>query len=118
MLIALTVDIDIKPGSFPNSINLGAGGSVPVAILSSAVFDATTVDPITVTLANANVKLRGKGTPQASLEDVDGDGFEDLVVHVETEALELSEEDTAAVLVATTTDGILLRGVDTVRVVP
>ncbi len=44
---------DIKPGSFPNSINVGAGGNVPVAIFSSSTFDATTVDPTTVTLASA-----------------------------------------------------------------
>ena len=58
----LTVVIDIKPGSFPNSINLGSGGNVPVAICSTLDFDATTVDPLTVTLASAPAKLKGKGT--------------------------------------------------------
>ena len=50
---AINVTIDIKPGAFPNSINLGSNGNVPMAILSSADFDATTVDPETVTLADA-----------------------------------------------------------------
>ncbi len=36
------VEIDIKPGSYPNSINLGNNGVIPVAILSSWEFDATT----------------------------------------------------------------------------
>lgn len=84
----LRVQIDIKPGSFPNSINLGSEGTVPMAILSSATFDATTVDPVTVSLASAPVKLKGKGTPMASFEDVDGNGLPDLVVQVSTEALQ------------------------------
>ncbi|NIN12133.1 MAG: hypothetical protein GTN78_24670, partial [Gemmatimonadales bacterium] len=85
------VDIDIKPGSDPNSINLGSNGSVPVAIFSTADFDATTVDPSTVILADAAVKVRGKGTPMAAAEDVNGDGLLDLVVHVETSGLALTD---------------------------
>ena len=115
---ALIVEIDIKPGSFPNSINLGSGGNVPVAIFSSATFDATTVDPLTVTLAGATVKLKGKGTPMASSEDVDGDGLLDLVVHVSIEALQLTNGDTEAILGGRTLDGTSITGVDTVRVVP
>jgi len=57
----IRVAIDIKPGSDPNSINLSSAGVVPVAILSSATFDATQVDPASVTLAGARVKLIGKG---------------------------------------------------------
>jgi len=110
--------IDIKPGSFPTSIDLGSGGTVPVAIFSTADFDATTVDPTTVTLASAPVKLKGKGTPMASFEDVDGDGLLDLVVHVSTEALQLSAMDTEAVLEDTTFGGASIRGIDTIRVVP
>ena len=106
----LEVVIDIKPGNFPNSINLGSGGTVPVAIFSAIDFDATTVDPLTVTLAGAEVALKGKGTPMASAEDVDGDGLLDLVVHVSTEALELSETDTEAVLEGKTIDGMAIEG--------
>lgn len=114
---ALQVPIDIKPGSFPNSINLGANGSVPVAILSTASFDATTVDPATVTLASAPVRMRGNGTLMASSQDVNGDGRLDLVVHVSTDALQLSQTDTEAVLEGRTFGGQSIRGVDTVRVV-
>jgi hypothetical protein len=116
--IPFQVTIDIKPGSDPNSINLGSEGTVPVAIFSTVTFDATTVDPVTVILASAPVKLRGKGTPMASFEDVNGDGLLDIVVHVETEALQLSETDTEAILDGQTFDGTPIRGVDSVRVVP
>ncbi|MBI4454937.1 MAG: SBBP repeat-containing protein [Acidobacteria bacterium] len=112
------VVIGIKPGSFPNSINLGSGGTVPIAIFSTTTFNARTIDPITVTLASAPVKLRGQGTPMTSIQDVNGDGLLDLVVHVSTEALQLAETDTQATLQGTTADGSCITGVDTVRVVP
>ena len=54
----------------------------------------------------------------ASFEDVIGDGLLDLVVHVSTEALQLSVTDTEAVLEGKTSDGTPIRGQDTVRVVP
>jgi hypothetical protein len=100
---------------------------VPVAILSSADFDALTVDPNTVMLAEARVKLRSNGTSQASFEDVNGDGLLDLVVHVVSEALELTAADTEAVLqgmafplgvLSRPFGGRSIRGVDSVRVVP
>jgi hypothetical protein len=113
-----TVAIDIKPNSTPNTINLGSGGVVAVAILSSATFDATTVDPLTVTLASAPVKLKGNGTPQVIVQDVNGDGRLDLIVHIQTEALQLNESDTQAVLEAETFGGTAIVGTDIVRIVP
>lgn len=115
---AICVAIDIKPGSDPNSIKLGSSGTVPVAIFSMATFDATTVNPTSVTLASAPVKLKGKGTPMASFQDVNGDGRVDLVVHVDTEALKLSETDTQALLEGMTFGGRRILGSDSVRVVP
>ncbi len=115
---ATGVRIDIKPGSFPNSINLSSNGVVPVAIFSTASFDATTVDPLSVTLAGAHVRLKGKGTPMASFQDVTGDGRLDLVVHVSTEALELTGTDTLAVLRGKTFAGTPIMGIDSIRVVP
>jgi hypothetical protein len=115
---AQTVAIDIKPGSFPNSINLGSGGTVPVAIFGTPTFDARTIDPLTVTLASASVQLKGRGTPMASFEDVNRDGFLDLVIHVRTEALQLTERDTVAVLQGNTFTGTFIIGTDSVRVVP
>ena len=118
MLEAIQVEIDIKPGSDPNTINLGSNGNVPVAIFGTETFDTTEVDPLTVTLAGAGVKLKGKGTPMASFEDVDGDGIDDIVVHVDTTALELTEGDMEAILEGMTFGGQKIRGVDTIRIVP
>lgn len=113
----ILAEIDIKPGSYPNSINLGSKGNVPVAIFSTTDFDATTVDPRSVTLGGASVKLKGKDTPMASFEDVNGDGLDDIIVHVETTGFELSLGDTVAVLEGFTFDGTPIRGEDTIRIV-
>jgi hypothetical protein len=78
----IQVAIDIKPGSDPNKINLSSKGVIPVAILSVANFDATTVLPMSVELAGAGVAVRGK-KPLAHAEDVDSDGDVDLLVQIE-----------------------------------
>lgn len=114
------VDIDIKPGSYPNAINLGSNGVIPVAILSSDAFDATTVDPETVSLAGAGVAVRGKGNKcLASQEDVNGDGLTDLVVKIETENLGPGTfQNGTAILTGETSDGVKFTGSDEITIVP
>jgi hypothetical protein len=111
-----TVDIDIKPGSYPNSINLGSNGNVPVAIFSTEDFDATTVDPSTITLAGAEVRIRGKGDPSRYFQDVDGDGLLDVLVHVDTQTF-VPATDAEAILEGETFDGKKIRGVDSINIV-
>jgi hypothetical protein len=117
-LTSISIAIDIRPGATPNNINLGSGGVVPVAILSSATFDATTVDPMTVSLNGATVKLKGNGSYQTIQQDVNGDGRTDLIVHVNTSALELSAADVVATLTGLTVAGQPFHGKDLVRIVP
>jgi hypothetical protein len=118
------VCVDIKPGSFPNSINLGSQGVVPVAFLTDQYFDAATIDPTTVTLRGEDlteglVRLRGKKeVPMANLEDIDTDGDLDLVVQLETELLAGFELDTNCELGALTYDGFVISGFDTLHIVP
>ena len=108
----IEVTIDIKPGSYPNSINLGSKGVVPVAVLTTEEFDASSVDPATVTFAGA-APLR------SALEDVDGDGDGDLVLHFKTQELTaLNKSSTEATLTGNTRDGQDIQGTDTVRIVP
>lgn len=122
----IEVDVDIKPGSFPNAINLGSHGVIPVAFLSDSGFDASTIDPATVTLrgedfADGLVKLRGKKdapVPMSNLEDVDDDGDLDLVVHLETEKLAEYEIEAICKLGALTYDGYVVSGSDTIQIVP
>jgi len=116
----IDVDIDVKPGSDTNSINLGSHGVIPVAILSSSTFDATQVDPDTISLGGAGVAVRGKGNKSmAHEEDVNGDGLIDLVVHVETEDLDASSfQDGSVILTGLTYGGTPIRGSDEITIVP
>ncbi|NIM51710.1 MAG: hypothetical protein GTN78_25700 [Gemmatimonadales bacterium] len=108
----IPVDIDIKPGSFPNSINRKSKGNVPVALLSSATFDATTADRSTVEFADASPLDIGK-----SPEDVNDDGLLDVVFHFATQSLNLPDGTTEACMTGKTTDGRQFKGCDSVRLV-
>jgi len=110
------VTIDIKPGFKTSSINLGAQGTTPVAILGTASFDATRVDPASVTLAGAPVAISSQGKLIASVTDVNRDGRADLVVHVVTAKMAISFGDAAATLTGQTYDGTLIEGSDRVTV--
>lgn len=112
------VAIDVKPGSSENTINLGSMGVTQVAILGSASFDATQVNPLTVRLADAAVRVRGNGTPQTTIQDVNGDSILDLVLHMETAGLQLTAADVVATLTGATYGGHPIAGSDHVRVVP
>jgi hypothetical protein len=112
-----SVTVDIKPGAFPNTINLASNGTVPVAVVSTVEFDAATVDPRTVTLAGAPVRRHGNGAPMASLEDANGDGLLDLVVHVEAGSLQIPPGATEAVLKGNTYDGAAIQGTDSIEVI-
>lgn len=115
----LTVDIDVKPGDFPNTINLKSNGVVPTAVLSSLSFDARTVLPESVSLSGATVKLTGKGTHYlCHEEDVNQDGLIDQFCHVNTAEFLLEEGESVVILEARTSEGHQIRGEDTIKVVP
>ncbi len=112
-----TVQIDVKPGSDLNCFNNDGHGVIPVAILTTEVFDAATVDAATVTLDDADVRVKGKGGKCGSLKDVDGDGDLDLVVQIEDVADTYGEGDTLATLTGLTLDGDPFMGTDTLCIV-
>ena len=107
----LEVIIDIKPGSYLNSINLKSRGKIPVAILTTADFDANYVDPNTCVFASAE-PLRW------NREDVDHDGDYDMLFHFMTQELELTNECNEATLEGETIDGVQITGTDSVNIVP
>lgn len=110
-LTIIEVKLDIKPGSYPNSINLKSRGKVPVAVLTSEDFDASTVNPETVEFADAS-------PVRTTLEDVDSDGDMDMLFHFNTQDLNLDENSTEATLTGTTYGGQPIQGTDTVNIVP
>ena len=111
----LDIEIDIKPGSEPNSINPDSKGVIPVAILTTGDFDAASV--------NATTVLFGKEGNEAApvhdaLEDVDGDGDIDMILHFKTQETGIGEGDTEAILTGQTLDSKNFKGTDAVRIVP
>lgn len=110
--------IDIKPGSDPNSFNNDGHGVIPVAILTTDSFDAATVDPFSVSLDGASVRVKGKSGNAGSLEDVDNDGDLDLVIQIEDMDGTYQAGDTVATLTGVTFDGCPIIGQDTICIVP
>jgi hypothetical protein len=125
------VEIDIKPGSDPNSVNLKSNGVLPVAILTTSLndgdeadFDATTVDTATLALKfdDGGVLSDAISPLRTSFEDVDGDGDLDLVAHFSMRDIrsEISPDAEAvdAILTGKTLDGLDFLGIDLLRIVP
>ncbi|MEZ4670055.1 MAG: S8/S53 family peptidase [Anaerolineae bacterium] len=113
----ITVGIDVKPDSPSNRINLKSWGKLSVAILSSDTFDATQVNPVTVTLAGALVIIKNNGRPFADFKDVNHDRKLDLVVWVSIRDLQLDENSTEAILIGMTFGGQAIQGSDKVSIV-
>jgi hypothetical protein len=130
----LEVPIDVKPTSCPNPFNLGKSGVLPVAILGTAAFDATKVDP-------TSVRLEGITPLRSAQEDVatpfypfvgrtacsdcttEGpDGYMDLTLKFNAQdvaaALGTVEEGQCFVvhLTATLFDGTQITGEDVIRI--
>ena len=113
-LVVEPVIIDIKPGSDSNPINPKSKGVISVAILTTSTFDATTVDPLSVRFGpNEAIEAHGRG----HIEDVNGDGKFDLVVHFNTQNTGIQCGDTSAVLTGKTIGGQAIAGFDSIRTV-
>lgn len=116
--------VDVKPGSFPNSINLAERGLLPIAILGSAELDVESIDPETLNVGDVSLSLRGSArAPKLaySYEDVDGDGVTDLVAFFDVQALVTHQVLTASTgaleLVGARYDGVSIKGMDSVSIV-
>ncbi|MFQ5811435.1 MAG: right-handed parallel beta-helix repeat-containing protein, partial [Armatimonadota bacterium] len=103
-LYAIPVAIDIKPGSDPNAaINNDGNGVIPVAVLGTADFDVSVILVDTVWLQGMSVRAVGKANKLLwHYEDVNGDGFDDLLVQIEDVDGALAEGATMATLTAET----------------
>ena len=109
--LALIVDINIKPGSDPNAINPAGSGLTTVAILTTDTFDASTVSPITVRFGPAGASPEHQ---LGHLNDADGDGDLDLVLHFRTQEAGIQCGDTEASLTGETFDGQAIQGSDSI----
>ena len=111
---AMEIMIDIKPDSSRNRINPKSKGVIPVAILTTDILDATTVDPLSVRFGPNGAKA----VPQKwYIKDIDKDGEPDLVLHFKTRATGIRCGDTTASLTGETFDGNFIQGSDFIKTV-
>jgi len=111
------VGIDIHPGVTPNAINPRSRGKIPVAILSSATFDATTQVAISSLTFGRNGDEPSLLFCNAGGEDVNGDGLLDLVCHFDNALAGFTEWEFQGTLKGSTTSGVPLTGSDSVTIV-
>jgi hypothetical protein len=102
------VTIIIKPGDTSPAINTENRGNIPVAILSTAQFNAATeINQSSLTFASTGSELSLVG---CNAEDVNRDGVPDLVCNFATQDTALQPGDPGATLKGETRAGLSIMG--------
>ncbi len=112
----IVAEIDIKPGSDSNPINPSLEGDLPVAIFGSDSFDVADVDVATLAFGPSSAPIAHSHGPHS--EDLDGDGFTDLMAHFRIQKTGIAFGDTEACIAGETLDGTHFEGCDAMRTVP
>lgn len=115
----LPVEIDIKPGSDPNSVNPRSNGVIPVALLSTSRASGEEVNVDARQVDSSTMVFGPKRAPMvhAGFQDVDADGDLDLVMQFQTEQTGIACGDTKAALTGQTVTGQAIEGTDSIRTV-
>jgi len=114
----IQVDIDIKPGSDPNCFNVNGHGVIPVAVLGSETFDVNDIDVGTLSFAGLDVRVKGNGAPQCSIEILDGDAYPDLVCQFVDDPGDWTPGAEDAQVTGYLYDGTPFEGTDSICIVP
>jgi len=108
------VDIDLKPQSCPNPVNVLSKGLVPVAILGTAEFDVNdiVISPLPArtimhTIEDVATPFGGPLINKSSCTEDGPDGFDDLIFKIPSSELNCLPDGVLALLII---DGVLLDG--------
>jgi flagellar basal body rod protein FlgF len=116
----IEVDLQVKPGSDPAPINTKSNEVIPIAILTTDDFDATTMDSNTVCFGDAEDPESNGDCTEAHgrdhFDDVDSDGDLDMVLHFNIKDLGVEAGDEQACLTGKTFEGDDVAGCDEVKV--
>lgn len=91
----IIADIDIKPQSCPNPLNVGSRGVLPVAVLGTESFDVTTINPESILLegvapiryAYEDVSAPADVQEPCDCENLPPDGILDLTLKFDTQEI-------------------------------
>lgn len=109
----IQISLDIKGEGTTNAINPKSNGVIPVAVLGTATFDVTTVDPASTRFGTNAAQ---PATPPV-IADVNGDSIPDLLLHFGTQDTGIQCGDTMAVLTGKTATGSMISGADGIQTV-
>jgi hypothetical protein len=118
------VNIDIKPGSDPSSVNCkNLKGNVPVAIFGAENFDVIDIEIVSMSLVSSSPIPVTLVHDNFHIDDLNDDGFDDAVLHLDKAGVCEATEDaplkeTVEVeLTGETTDGTEFLGIGDIRIV-
>ena len=116
--VYLPVELDVQPVEPVSTLAARDRGAVPVAVLTTATFDATTLDVSTLCFGDAEApaerdctETHGRGHPG----DVDKDGDVDLGLHYALAEAGIDSGDMWACLIGRTASGHGVYGCDAIR---
>ncbi len=107
------VEIDVKPGSDKNTVNLNSKELLRVAILSTDSFDAREVDSSSVAFGPAGAK-----SVRSKIMDTNHDGIPDMLLFFRIKDTGLACGQVSAALSGHTVSEVAIEGSDNVRVLP
>jgi len=113
------IEIDIKPGSFPSSVDCTEKQPVPVAVFGSEGFDVSTIDLSSLELNGFPVT---EVHDKIHIEDKNKDGIPDAVLHLDrSQVCEATldaplKESVDVTLTGSTTGGEAFEGIGDIRI--
>ena len=107
------VSVDVKPGDTPTTVEVERGGMIPIAILTTPQFDATTVDTMTIHVGPTGTEAE---VFRAMTEDVNRDGRTDLLMLVRLQEMSVKCGDKVIRVTGKTKSGADIEGSESVIV--